>query len=406
MKKILCAAILCTSICTAALAQTEGERRAAFQFTFVHPLGTNGIHAPEYTNGISLNLLWGVSKNETFFTFGGLANFIRHDARGVQIAGLYNRVDNEGQGFLLSGLANVVKNRYRGGQLSGLGNVAEDFSGIQAAGLMNVAGDVSGIQAAGLINLAGNVSGIRAAGLMNVAGDVSGVQAAGLMNVAGDVSGIHAAGLMNVAGNVSGIQAAALMNVAGKVDGVQAAALVNVAGKVDGIQLAGLINIAGESDYPIGIVNLIKNGEKGVALAYSETGSLVASFRSGGRVTYGIIGLGYGLNAGRKAFLSQGGLGAHINLAARFRLNNELTAETLLASKNKATFKAGYHLLAAYRIFPRLEVFAGPGINYMYSDEMDNTAIFPAHSLWKKHEASRWQQLFIGYRLGVQYVFN
>ena len=196
------------------------------------------------------------------------------------------------------------------------------------------------------------------------------------------------------------------MNVAGKVDGIQAAALVNMAGKVNGIQLAGLINIAGESDYPIGIVNLIKNGEKSLALTYGETGSLVASFRSGGRVTYGIIGLGYGLNAGRKSFLSQGGLGAHINLAERFRLNNELTTEIRLGSKNKATFKSGYHLLAAYRIFPRLEVFAGPGINYMYSDEIDPTALFPGHSLWKKHEASRWQQLFIGYRLGVQYVFN
>jgi hypothetical protein len=87
---------------------------------------------------------------------------------------------------------------------------------------------------------------------------------------------------------------AGLSNTVGKsYNGLQIAGLVNVARHVSGVQIAGVVNIADDSDCPVGLINLIKNGEKGIALTYSETGSTVVSFRSGGKITYGIVGIGY-----------------------------------------------------------------------------------------------------------------
>jgi hypothetical protein len=217
--------------------------------------------------------------------------------------------------------------------------------------------------------------------------------------------GLQFSGLTSYTGNsFSGVQFAGLANVAGNVEGMQFAGLVNIAKEVRGVQFAGLLNIADNGDYPIGMVNLIKNGEKGIAVTYSETGSVITSFRSGGKVTYGILGFGCNHKAGRNTFVLEGGLGAHINCTPRFKINNEIRIEHLVLSKS-AFFKTGYHLLASYRFLPQMEIFAGPGLNYMYSDDMRYVDMFPGNSLWKKHDVSKLRQVFVGYQIGVQYVF-
>ena len=66
-----------------------------------------------------------------------------------------------------------------------------------------------------------------------------------------------------------------------------------MANDVKGVQWAGLLNIARNSDVPIGLINIIKNGEMGMAVTYDGIGNAVASFRSGGKYTYGILGIGY-----------------------------------------------------------------------------------------------------------------
>jgi hypothetical protein len=362
MRKTALSIIFCAVISTATFAQTERELRSGFHFSFIYPLSTNGINAIKYTNNVSLNVLVGISKNEKAFTLGGLTNIILHDATGVQTAGLYNHINNDGKGFSFSGLANYVGHDYSGLLLGSLTNtILHDAAGVRIAGLYNhINNDGRGFSFSGLANYVGH-----------------------------DYTGLLLGGLTNIAGNVKGMQIASL---------------VNIADNVTGVQLAGLVNVADNSDYPIGLVNLIKNGEKSIAVTYNEIGSIAISFRSGGRVTYGIIGYGYNLKGSKKTYFSEGGLGAHINLASHFRLNNEIRIETRNFSEN-ATFKAGYHLLAAYKIVPHIEVFAGPGINYMYSDDMSNTGIFPRHSLWERHEAEKWQQVFVGFQLGIQYVF-
>jgi hypothetical protein len=253
--------------------------------------------------------------------------------------------------------------------------------------------------------LCDNISGWQLAGLYNHAGNNGyGWAMAGLANVIGNnYTGFMTAGLMNRSRNMNGVQFAGLLNVAQDADGVQLAGLVNRAKKVKGVQFAGLLNVADSSDYPVAIVNIIKSGERSIALSYNETGSIIASFRSGGRVTYGIIGLGYNHNAGKQSWLTEGGLGAHINCSPRFRINSELTIENFI--RKKPTFKAGYRLHAAYRFLPNLEIFAGPGISYMQTNDAGYTDIFPRHSLWKRHKGDNLRQVFIGYQAGMQYVF-
>lgn len=315
MKKVLLAIVLCVVSYVTAFCQTDENKNAAFQLSFVTPLSTNGLYSSQYTNQVSFNVLVGVSKNEKAFTLGGLSNIIMNDATGFQFAGLSNYVGNEGKGFQLAGLANVNRS---------------GFNGFQFAGLVNTAGDVDGLQFAGLVNRAK---------------------------------------------------------------------------RVDGVQLAGLINIAEDSDCPIGLVNIIKNGEMGIAVTYDAIGSTVISFRSGGKYTYGILGVGYNYKIKENSLVTEGGLGAHIPVVSWFRINNEIKASSIGNNSDKPVLNGGYSLIPAFKIGNHCELFAGVSINYMRTEDVGNNKIFPDHSLWKKSSSTRLEQVYIGYQVGVHYLF-
>ena len=363
MKYILrLTAIFLTAACMVPVSDISAQitKRSVVQFTLIPPISTNGEDAAQYTNTVSLNLLAGVSMNEKGFALGGLANIIGNDTKGVQIAGLYNRVGGRGRGVLFSGMINNVKLYY------------------------------TGVQFAGLANLSGSY--------------VEGAQFAGLMNLAEDVEGAQFAGLMNLAEDVEGVQFAGLTNVVEYVEGAQFAGLVNVAEYVDGPQFAGLVNIAEDCDTPFGLVNIIRNGEMGVGVTYDETGNVVASFRSGGRNTYGILGAGYNHKADKEAFVVTAGIGAHILFrnVPWLRINNELTVESIgNFKKDRETFRSGYALLPAFRLGKHLELFGGPSINYMVSKNPAHHNLFSGASLWKKYDPAKRQQIYIGYRFGV-----
>jgi hypothetical protein len=351
--------LLVIGILPAMNVSAQSEKKSAVQISFFPPMSTHGADAAQYTNVFSFNILAGISKNETAFTFGSLANIIRNNSSGLQFAGMYNGVGNEGKGILFSGLLNRVGNTYSGLQFAGLSNINKRMKGMQLAGLANFAGDVDGFQFAGMTNVAKNVSGAQFAGLVNVADDAGGFQFAGL---------------------------------------------VNVAKKASGLQFAGLVNVAESSDYPVGLLNLIKNGEKSISVTYSDIGSTVAAFRSGGKYTYGIVGLGYNFKTKGKAMVSTGGFGAHINCTPWLRINNELSCETVGNFSKETTFRTGYALMPAFKAGKRFEIFGGPTINYLQTDDLNNTDIFPGNSLWKDWGASKLQQVYIGYQLGVQFI--
>ena len=72
MKKLVAVITLCIITHGVMFAQTDGEKQAAFQFGFVTPLSTNGFYASQYTSRVSINVLPGISKNETGFAFLGV----------------------------------------------------------------------------------------------------------------------------------------------------------------------------------------------------------------------------------------------------------------------------------------------------------------------------------------------
>lgn len=296
-----------------------------------------------YANLPSLNLLVGISYNEPCFTFSPLCNIVLNDASGVQFAGISNHIKNDGKGF----------------EFAGLVNTASQFKGVQFAGFTNIADNITGLQFAGLSNTASkNIRGVQFAGIVNTAGDVTGVQFAGF---------------------------------------------VNIAQKVHGVQFATLVNVAEECDCPIGIINIIRNGEKGIALTYDINGTGILSFRSGSKYTYGIIGVGINHKADSDNKIAfEAGYGAHIPVLDWFRIDNELKATTI-GSAEKSINNFSYSLLPSFIIGGHYNIFAGVSLNYLIAQ--GTPCLVPSSLLWVKNHNNWHQELYIGGQIGVQYIF-
>ncbi|WP_316826319.1 hypothetical protein [Pedobacter miscanthi] len=311
----------------------------------IYPVSTNGTHAALDSNVFSLNLLVGVSAAEKGLSFAGLSNIIRKNAGGTQFAGFSNHIGGKAQGAQFAGFINT----YGGG------------NGAAVAGFANIAKENSGMQISGFLNWAGkNVSAVQIGGFMNKAADVKGSQIAGF---------------------------------------------INIAKKVKGVQLAGFINIADSSDYPIGIINIVKNGEKSIALTTNQNLTTMATFRSGGKVLYGIIGAGYNFKNKDEVYAFEAGLGAHFFQSEHFRLNAELTGGSLQDFKRGNYFKSTFQLMPALRIGPHLEIFAGPSFNFISTNTEEGKTL-------QKHYVKTWDRkdntlhgMFFGYTGGLAVSF-
>jgi len=308
----------------------------------VYPISSNGLKAAEYTNRFSLHAIAGLSKNETTVAISGAANVVRHNGNGALISGAINAVGNNARGLQLAGLSNIVKN---------------DASGGQVAGFLNLSGSANGAQIAGFANIAArNTKGLQLSGFINKSRDAD----------------------------------------------VQVAGFINVAKNVKGVQLAGLINIADSSDYPIGLFNFIKSGEKSISVTVDETMTGLASFRSGGRVLYGIVGAGYNFQKNDKPLYAvEAGMGAHFAVARNFRVNLEAVNLALSDFKEGTYMKSSLRILPAYRVSSHVVLFVGPTINYVnYSKEKGKGLV--DRYLWSKLRQDDFQGLFLGFTGGLQ----
>ncbi len=175
--------------------------------------------------------------------------------------------------------------------------------------------------------------------------------------------------------------------------------------EVTGVQFAALVNVAEESDFPIGIINIIKEGEKGIALTYDMLGNAVVSFRSGGKYTYGILGVGYNHKADGNGITTEAGYGIHIPVCKWFELNNEFKATTIGASSSLPVLNFGYLFAPSFRIGKHYNLFGGVSFNYMMSQGTDNIGLFPETHLWTGHTEKLLQQTYIGYQAGFQFIF-
>lgn len=259
-----------------------------------------------------------------------------------------------------------------------------------------------------LAGMSANERNFTFASISNViANEARGLQFAGISNYIGKQGqGVAFAGMTNITkGTYKGVQFAGLLNTSKDITGLQFAGLLNIAGKVRGVQFAGLLNIAEESDCPIGLVNIVKRGEMGIALTYDILGNGIVSFRSGGKYTYGIIGFGYNHKLpGNNKTVAEAGYGVHIPCYSWFQINNEFKV-TSTATSDKPFLNASYSLLPSFKIKKHYNIFGGASLNYSTTTEMDNQTLFPQNNLWKKHTDNRLQQLFIGYLVGIQYIF-
>jgi hypothetical protein len=372
MTKVFFTTLLLLSLTTTTQAQ-QYNCLGGIHIGFVYPLSTNGKLAGQYTNNCSFHALAGVSYAEQAFCASGISNIVHHDANGFAGAGICNIIGGNTQGVQCAGVVNVSRGNLRGVQAAGVTNVLKDsLEGVQAAGINNVARDVQGVQAAGIHNLARNVEGMQVAGLANTA------QAADM-------------------------QVAGLINTSKTTVDVQVAGLINVAHKVKGAQIAGLINIAESCEYPIGLINIIKNGEKAIGWSLDDKGTQMISLRSGSHKLYGILGVGGNYN-GEGLLALEGGIGLRTPLAFFFRLNMELAYMTM------TDFQHGSYQQSTFRLFPslklgrHLELYGGPTFAFI---SRDNTLRDAPESkyVWSQEVQDQLHGVNIGFMGGVQWYF-
>ena len=345
MKKLLLF-LLCALLSFNVFSQEKKFRPVQINFGF--PLSTINVKkAKEYTNAFSINLLVGISKNERSLALAGISNVIANNATGLQIASVSNYIGNAGYGIAVAGVTNINKGSYNGIQVSGVYNYSGSGNGIAVAGVANTSKD--------------SYIGLQLSGVTNIAGDVKGLQFAGV---------------------------------------------ANIAKKVKGVQFATILNVAEESDFPIALINIIKNGKMGVALSYDILNNTVLSFRSGGKCSYGILGVGYNgkVKDGSK-FVAEAGYGIHIPVTDWFEINNEFKATSMRFSNYKTCSNASYLLAPSFTFLNHFNVFGGASFNYLYSNYVNSEDLFPNNCLWEKDNSDNKQRIFIGYQIGLQYVF-
>ena len=375
MKKILLFTV-CFLLSFVAFSQEKYFRPVQINFGF--PLSTTNVKkAKEYTNAFSINLLVGISKNERSLALAGVGNVISNNATGLQIASVSNYIGNAGYGIAVAGVTNISKGSYNGIQASGVYNYSGSGNGIAVAGVANMSkGSYNGIQVSGVYNYSGSGNGIAVAGVTNMSKDsFIGLQLSGVTNIAGDVKGLQFAGVMNIAKNVKGVQ------------------------------FATILNVAEESNFPIAFINIIKNGKMGVSLSYDNMNNTMLSFRSGGKYTYGILGVGYNnkVNDGSN-IVAEAGYGIHIPITDWIEINNEFKATSVGFSDDKTCFNASYLLAPSFTFLNHFNVFGGASFNYFMSDYLNSNDLIPNKYLWSK-DGNYNQRMYIGYQVGLQYVF-
>jgi len=253
--------------------------------------------------------------------------------------------------------------------LNVFGGYTTGVDGFEIAGLFNVNRfNVRRFQAATLVNsVGGSLQGLQIAGVLNkVDREVEGLQISGAINYARHLkSGLQIAGTGNVTYGGNGSQIAGILNYNDGMVRSQLSVFINYARKVKGVQIAGLVNVSDSSDYPIGILNFIKNGEKSLMSIVDESGFFQVAFRSGGRKTYSVLGLAYNpTNASRQIGLEVG-LGYNYWRLQRLVFSVELASYSMWDSQYKsAGDRSILRLPIQYFLSKHCFVYAGASLQF------------------------------------------
>ncbi|SDL01332.1 hypothetical protein SAMN05421823_104145 [Catalinimonas alkaloidigena] len=283
------------------------------------------------------------------------------------------------------------------------GDYANHFS---LNAIYGVNGGVKGLELGGVANVnRGRVDGLQLGGVANVTtGSSRGLVAGGVLNQSQRQEGLHLAGVANLtADDMRGLQVGGVVNTARDVTGFQLSGVVNVAKTVKGLQI-GVINLADSSDYAIGVLNLIKTGEKSIGVAVDETRTTLVSFRSGGRVLYSILGIGYNLKNEEAVYAMEGGIGAHLLTQRFFHLRAEAAAINLFDFGKGDYLRASLRLLPSVRFANFLELYAGPTLNYANTNQAESKELVD-HFIWQKDSSRELQGVYLGLSGGVNILF-
>ncbi len=316
-----------------------------FQISLTPGLSTHGFFGSQVVNNFSVNIIGGSAAGVDGTELGGIFNVSQYDVQGAQFSGVLNVVGGNVSGLQMSGAGNVVVHDFNGTQLAGLWNKVDTLrTGIQAAGGINFANESRGLQVAG----AANVSQGRA--------------------------------------------------------GSQIAGAVNIADKVRGVQFAALLNIADSSDYPIGVLNFIKNGRKQLSLEVDDSRLLSFQFRSGGRVLYSLIGIGKYVDQPDFQYATTFGLGAQLLNRRKFGLATELVQRLNFDKKMhiQDAQRFSFSVIPSLHVTKHWHVYAAP--SFVYSEATASSTIPGIH--WKAWGGDRFQNTFhAGGAIGFSYVF-
>jgi hypothetical protein len=322
-----------------------------FQVSFIPSWGTNRLTNGLVTNKYSLNIIAGYSANIDGVEIGAVANIIRQEMNGVQIGGAVNVVGQDVNGVQVAGAVNT-----------NLG----DMDGVQVAGAVNrVKGDINGIQIAGAVNSAA-VKSADSLSLKGWNGQISG----GINLHGGERINLQIAGAYNQANSVDGIQMSGAVNyVKGTTNGIQIAGLYNHTYKLRGIQF-GLINHADtiENGFPIGLVNIIKNGYQKWEFTTDEAFYINAAYKTGGKNLYSFLKVGAGkyLNAAY-------GVGYTTNPNRKFSVNLDLSGSALFNTDSDYDVFAGdiwrAQLGFNIKISDKMLITTGPSYSFCSPDK-------------------------------------
>ncbi|MDR1210827.1 MAG: caspase family protein [Spirochaetaceae bacterium] len=324
------------------------------------------------------------------------------------------------------GLAPLGVSSY--GSLTGLqmagtyASTAGDMTGVQYTGSFNFAGgNVRGIQASGMFNVAnGYMRGIQAAGIFNAAnGSAAGLQAAGIFNIVSDAVGVEAAGAFTmVRGTMTGFQAAGLFNwSSGAMRGLQTA-LVNYSGPDSAGAQIGLVNISrGANVFPLGIVNIIKDGILNPQVWIDSMGYMNAGLKSGSKHFYTTLSVGVeelyigsftvapGGDHDINTMALRAGIGFELPLGPAF-LDIEAVCGTINevhsanSNDDASTLLIQGRLVAGLKAFKHLGIFAG--VSYDYLKPFSSAAPVPEGG-YDMGYGGRWNTNRVGFFAGVQF---
>lgn len=241
---------------------------------------------------------------------------------------------------------------------------------------------LEGVEFGSILNINNKfVRGFQASGMLNLSfGELKGFQGSGVGNLAmANSNGVQVSGIANAnLGNFSGFQGSGVLNVAGgRMEGAQVSGFLNVADQVDGVQV-GLLNVADsfESGIPVGFLSIVSNGYNHVEAWGSEVFQANLSAKLGVSSFYNIFSVGKQFGGSHDLWGLGYGVGTYLPIKDRWGVNIDLMAydvnktDELLEETNLLnTLK----LNANYQLGD-FEIFAGPTVNLLITDENDGQA--------------------------------